>query len=97
MTDHISSQASAPKLLLLHSCLPSTHYADDILIRDHVPQPYSLRNMFSTCSPHQCILESLLQRPMDLITHVLDRRVVADDERLVKVGLDSLSTGISAT
>lgn len=48
------------------------HDTHNILIRYNMPQPHSLRHMPRTCPPHQRIFECLLERPMHLITHILN-------------------------
>ena len=47
--------------------------------------------MSRTCSPHHGVFESVLDRTVNLITDVLDTRVRAYNQRLVEIGLFSLS------
>jgi hypothetical protein len=54
-------------------------------------QPDSLRHVFGRSTPYQCVLEALLQTTMDRIADVFDCRVVANDECLAKVRVNSLS------
>jgi len=61
-----------------------------------VAKTHSLRYMSSTRTPDHSILESLFQRPVDLITDFLNRGLVTDDEGLAEVRLFSFSKGISA-
>lgn len=50
-----------------------------------------LRDMSGTCPPYQGILERLLQRPVNLIADILDRRVTSHDQRLIEIGFFALS------
>lgn len=50
--------------------------------------------MKRTRAPDKRISEILLQRPMDLIAHVLDRRVLPDDESILKVWLCTFAVGM---
>jgi hypothetical protein len=68
-----------------------TNNRHHILVRNNVTQSDSLRNVFSRSSPHQSILEAVLQSAMNRITHIFNCRVAADNKRLAKVGVNALS------
>lgn len=53
-------------------------------------QSNSLRNMSRTCTPHERILEAVLDTPMDLVADILDGAVVADNESFAEVRINSL-------
>lgn len=72
-----------------------SNYRHDILIRHNVRKPNTLGNMSSTRPPNHRILERLLQRAMDLIADILDRRVVPDDQGLGEIGVFSFSATVS--
>lgn len=76
--------------------LVTTHYVHNILIGHRVAETDSLRNVTCTGTPNECILEGLLERTVDAIAHVLDSAIAADDQRLTKVGVDSLALGVDA-
>lgn len=69
---------------------------NDILVRHDMAEPDPLRHMPGTSPPHQRILERLLQRPMHLVAHLFDRRLVADDQRFAEVGFDAFSAHVRA-
>ena len=54
----------------------------------------SLRDVPRTGSPDHGVLERVLQRPVHLITHILDRGLVAYDESFAEVGLFPFSLGV---
>lgn len=54
----------------------------------------SLRDVPRTGSPDHGVLERVLQRPVHLITHILDRRLVPYDECFAKVRLLPFSLGV---
>ena len=66
-------------------------YGDNVLVSDYMTQSHSLRYMSCTCAPDQCILECLLQRSVDLITHLLDGGLITDDKGLAEVRIFSFS------
>lgn len=55
-----------------------------------MPQPHPLGDMSRTRSPHHRILERLLQRPVDVVAHILDGRVAAADQSLGEIGFLAL-------
>lgn len=59
-------------------------------------QSNSLRNVPRACAPHQCILEAVLDTPMNLIANVLDGAVVTNDESLAEVRVDSLTLRVDS-
>ena len=54
-------------------------------------QPYPLRNMTCTSSPHHGVLERLFQSPMHLVTNLFDRRFIPYDQGFAEVGFFSLA------
>ena len=61
-----------------------------------MPQPNPLRQMLRTRTPHKRILETVLQRPVDRIAHILDITALPDNQRLVKRRLDALALRVDA-
>lgn len=59
-------------------------------------QTHPLRNVSRTRSPDQSILEALLERPVDSVTYVLNGAVVANDQCLAEVWLDTLALGVNS-
>lgn len=68
---------------------------DHILISNHVAQPNPLRHVPCTCSPYHGIFECLLERSMDLVANIFNRRVVTNDQRLTERGFYPFSTEAS--
>lgn len=52
--------------------------------------------MSRTRTPHHRILERLLQRPMDLVTHLLHRRITSHDQSFPKVWLFAFPLRVDA-
>ena len=59
-------------------------------------QPHPLRHMPCTRTPHKRILKTLLQRPVDSIAHILNRRLIPHDEGIVEIRLDALPLRVDA-
>lgn len=68
----------------------------NILVSHRVTQPDPLWYMSCACSPYHCVLEVVLERPMNLITDVLDGRVIPDDQCFAEVGFFPLAARMSA-
>lgn len=62
---------------------------DHVLIRNSVTETNSLRYVLSARAPHKSVLERLLERTMDLITHVLHARIAPNDQRFGEVRIDA--------
>ena len=54
----------------------------------------SLRDVPRTGSPDHGVFERVLQRPMHLITHILDRGLVSYDQCFAEIRLFSFSLGV---
>ena len=67
------------------------HDRYNILVSYDMAQAHSLRYVSSTCTPHHCILESFLQRSMDLVAYLFDRGLVANDQRFTEIWVFSFS------
>ena len=79
---------------ITHSILlrNNTHH---ILITNHMPQPHPLRDMPRARPPHQRMFKRLLQRPMHLITHILNRSPPPNNQRLIKLDILALPLRIN--
>lgn len=83
---------SLPLYLSKHSLTSSTlraNDADDVLIRDQMSKTHSLRHMLRARAPHQRKFERLLDSPVNLIAHILNRASSPHDQRLTKVRIIS--------
>ena len=69
---------------------------NNILITHHMRQPNPLRNMPRTGAPNKRILETLLQRPMNGIAHILNSTLIPHNKRLAEVRLDTFALGVDA-
>jgi hypothetical protein len=72
------------------------HNAHNILIRNRMAKPNSLRQMLRRRAPNQSILETVLQRPVNRVAYVLDITALAHDQSFVKRGLNTLTLRIDA-
>ena len=61
-----------------------------ILIRYYVAQSYPLRYVSCAGPPHHRVLERLLQRSMDLITNIFNRRVISHYQRFAEIRVFAL-------
>lgn len=61
-----------------------------------MPQSNPLRHMLRARAPNKRILETLLQRPVDRIAHILDIAALPHDQRLVERRLDAAALRVDA-
>src|SRR5687768_15889645 len=83
----------SPPFLLSSSGLLGNN-TNNILILNHMRQPHSLGHMHRTFPPYKRILETILQRAMYTITHILHRRIIPHNKRFREVWLHSFSLGV---
>lgn len=76
--------------------LPPADYVHNIFVRHGVTQPDSLRDMSRTGTPYQGVLEGLLERPVDPITHVLNGTVAPHNQSLAEIRVGTLALGVDA-
>lgn len=71
------------------------HNRDDVLVSYDMAQPHTLWNMSCASAPYHRVFESFLQSPMDLITHILNGRLVPDDQGFTEVRFLAFAAGLS--
>ena len=90
----IVRQIVVPTTLLRSKPALSAHNTDHILISNNMTQPHPLRHMSRARPPNQRILETLLECPMNRITHILDRAILSHDKCFAEVRLDTFALGV---
>lgn len=61
-----------------------------------MPQPNPLRHMLRARAPNKRVLETLLQRPVDRVAHILDVAALPHDQRFVERRLDASALRVYA-